>query len=51
MNDLTIIFFVLLGFYVGVFFGMLVSWAIRKMKEDELDSFKDARRYNNISDN
>lgn len=55
MTKLAIIFFILCGFYAGLFFGMLLSYALRQMKENELDSFKDERRYNNhienISDN
>ena len=55
MNNLTIIFFILCCFYIGLFFGILLSYAVRKMKENELDSFKDECRYNNhienISDN
>ena len=55
MPILAVLFFILIGFYTGLFFGMLLSYAIRNMKENEFDSFKDECRYNNhienISDN
>ena len=51
MPTLAIIFFILCGFYFGLFVGILLSYALRQMKENELDSFKDECRYNNHIEN
>ena len=54
MNTLTILFWIYIGFFIGVPAGLLLSHALRQMKEDDRILAKDVEKWieeQELSDN
>ena len=45
MNTGAILFFILFGFYIGLFAGILLMYAIKKWKQDERILVKDVDKW------